>query len=94
MTQTAGTARVVLRLLVAVPGGYLLSAALVSLLGGCLSWLGILSRAEAVVCSAMLGIVLYLLVLLWAFSVHSLIKLWAMVVGGSMLGWGLLWFSG
>ncbi|MDO8372947.1 MAG: PepSY domain-containing protein, partial [Polaromonas sp.] len=63
--------RIVLRLIAALPGGYAFTAALVALLAAALPLLG-LARSEAVVSAAMLGFVLYLLVLLWAFSVRSL----------------------
>lgn len=72
----------VLRLLVTVGGSYALCAAWVALLALILPrWTG-LQQSEAVVLSAMLGIVLYLLVLLWAFSVHSVGRLSrALVIG-------------
>lgn len=65
----------VLRLLLSVGGSYALCAAWVALLALVLPrWTG-WPPSEAVVLSAMLGIVLYLLVLLWAFSVHSVWRL-------------------
>lgn len=65
----------VLRLLLSVGGSYALCAAWVALLALALPrWAG-WPPSEAVVLSAMLGIVLYLLVLLWAFSVHSVGRL-------------------
>lgn len=69
MAQTAS------RLLGAVAGGYAFCAALVALLSVALS-LADLPRSEAVAAAASLGFVLYLLVLLWAFSVRSLARLW------------------
>lgn len=83
--------RVVLRLLAAVPAGYVLTATLVALMGGVLVWLG-MPRAEAVSLAAMLGFVVYLLVLLRAFSLHSVAKLWTELAGGTVLALGLLWF--
>lgn len=76
--------RIVLRLIAALPGGYAFTAALVALLAAALPLLG-LARSEAVVSAAMLGFVLYLLVLLWAFSVRSLAWLWAVLAGGTAL---------
>jgi hypothetical protein len=87
-TQTPA-AHIVLRIIAAVPGGYLLCAALVGLTGAALAALG-MARAEAVVLAAMLGFLQYLLVLLWAFSVRSVLRLWIVVTGGSGLAWGLL----
>jgi len=80
--------RVVLRLTAALPGGYTFTAAVVALLAAVLPLLS-LARSEAVVSAAMLGFVLYLLVLLWAFSVRSLVRLWAVLAGGTALAFGL-----
>lgn len=81
--------RIVLRLIAALPGAYAFTAALVALLAAALPLLG-LARSEAVVGAAMLGFVLYLLVLLWAFSVRSLAQLWAVLTGGTALALVLL----
>ncbi len=82
--------RRVLRVMAAVGGGYALCAAWVGLLALALPrWTG-LPKSEAVVLSAMLGFVLYLLVLLWAFSVRSLRRLWAVLVAGTALAYGLI----
>ncbi|MGC1173742.1 hypothetical protein [Polaromonas sp.] len=80
--------RIVLRLIAALPGAYAFTAALVALLAAALPLLG-LARSEAVVSAAMLGFVLYLLVLLWAFSVRSLVRLWAALAGGTALAFCL-----
>lgn len=77
-------ARVLLRVLGAVGGGYALSAALVALLSAALPLTG-LARSEAVVLAAMGGFVMYLLLLLWAFSVRSLARLWAVLAAGTAL---------
>ena len=79
---------VALRVLGAIAGGYAFTAALVALLAAALPLLG-LARSEAVVSAAMLGFVIYLLVLLWAFSVRSLARLWAVLAGGTGLAFGL-----
>lgn len=83
------TLRVLLRIIAAVPLGYACCAAWVGVLAWGLSQMG-LARSEAVVCAAMLGFILYLLVLLWAFSVTSLMRLWGVLAGGMLLGYGLL----
>lgn len=80
---------VFLRITAALPGGYAFSAACVALLTAGLPRLG-LSRSEAVASAAMAGFVLYLLVLLWAFSVRSLARLWAVLAAGTALACGLL----
>lgn len=79
-----------LRLIAAVPGGYALTAAAVAVSGGLLSLAGMV-RSEAVVLSAMLGFVLYLVLLLWAFSVRSLWRLCGVLVGGLAACSALLW---
>ena len=75
-------ASIVLRVTAAVLGGYALNAAAVALMVGLLTTAG-LARTEAVVLSSMLGFVLYLGVLLWAFSVRSLARLWAVLLLGT-----------
>ena len=80
----APAARVLLRVLGGVAGAYALTAALVALLSAALPLTG-LARSEAVVLAAMLGFVVYLLLLLWAFSVRSLKQLWAVLVIGTVL---------
>lgn len=87
-TRMAATRAVLLRIIGAVLGGYAVSAAVVALLAVGLTRLS-MARSEAVVSASLLGFVLYLLVLLWAFSVRSLWRLWAGVVGGSALAYGL-----
>lgn len=80
---------VLLRVTGALLGGYAFSAALVALLAVGLPLLG-LPRSEAVVSAAMLGFVLYLLLLLWAFSVRSLVRLWGVLAAGTALACGLI----
>jgi hypothetical protein len=79
--RTKRPLRVLLRLLAAVPGGWWLSANIVALLGAAMAAAG-LARSEAVVLAAMLGFVMLLLWLLWAFAVRSLGRLLAVTLGG------------
>jgi len=79
-----------LRLIAAIPGGYALSAASVATLAGLLAQSG-MARSDAVVLSAMLGFVLYLVLLLWAFAVRSVARLWAVIAGGLAACGLLLW---
>lgn len=89
--QSALTTRTLcLRLIAAIPGGYALSAAAVTLLGGLLTRFGMV-RSEAVVVSAMSGFVFYLALLIWAFAERSLTRLWAGIAGGLVVCAGLLW---
>lgn len=79
-----------LRLVAVVPGGYVLTATAVAVSGGLLSLAGMV-RSEAVVLSAMLGFAFFLAVLLWAFSVRSLWRLYGVLMGGLAACAALLW---
>lgn len=81
--------RVTQRACAALLGGYALVALWLALLAAMLVRLG-MARSEAVVSAAMLGFVFYLLLLLWAFSVPSLARLWAVLAGAGALAYGLL----
>ena len=72
----------VLRLLGAVFGGYALTALTVAAAAAVLARLG-MARSDAVVLAAMLGFVLYLVLLLWAFSVQSTARLWLAIMGSA-----------
>lgn len=84
--------RILQRVAGALLGGYAFTAALVALLTVALVYAG-LSRSEAVVSASMSGFLVYLLVLLWAFSVRSLTRLWAMLAGATALTYVLTWGS-
>ncbi|MEH6433761.1 PepSY-associated TM helix domain-containing protein [Massilia sp. DD77] len=74
-----------LRLLAAIPGGYLLSALAVSGIGAGLAWSG-MARAEAVALGGMLGLVLYPALLLWGLRKSlAWLHTWAGVVLGGVL---------
>lgn len=88
---SAPAARVALRMVGAIIGGYAFSAAAVALTCLALLHLLALSGSEAVVSASLAGFLLYLLVLLWAFSVRSLWLLWGLLWGGALLGHALLW---
>jgi len=72
----------VLRLLGAVFGGYALTALTVAVAGAVLARLG-MARSDAVVLAAMLGFIVYLVLLLWAFSVKSETRLWLVLAAGA-----------
>lgn len=83
----------VFRLLALIVGGYFLSAATVTLGTARLASLGI-DRSETVVLMAMLGFILYLLVLLWGFAERRLPRLLAVTLGGAGATQGLVcWLS-
>ena len=75
MARLAGIASVGLRVLGAVCGGYALTALAVTAAGAVMARLG-LARSEAVVLASMAGFLIYLGLLLWAFSVKSVARLW------------------
>lgn len=77
-----------LRVLGAVLGGYAFSSGLVALTAVALPLVG-LARSEAVLLAAMLGFVLYLLVLLWAFAERRLWRVWLVLIGGAILSYGV-----
>lgn len=89
MRRLGPRARVALRVAAAVIGGYAWTASWVALLAALLPVAG-MARSEAVVLAAMLGYVIYLLVLLWAFSVRSMVRLGAVLIGGTALATGLV----
>lgn len=77
--------RVVLHVLGVLFASYALTALLVATVGAVLSRLGMV-RSEAVVLAAILGFLVYLVLLLWAFSVTSVLRLWtilALVAGAA-----------
>jgi len=81
---------VVQHVLLGVVGGYFLSAGLTSM--SALVLTAFMPRSEAVALMAMLGFVIYLVVLLWAFAERRLAKLWLVLGGGTLAVQGLLWW--
>lgn len=75
------TRRVVLRFALAFIGGYGFSAALSSALAALLARAG-LERGEAAVLAGMLGFVIYLPTLLWAFAARSCRQVALLLLGG------------
>ena len=68
----------------AVAGGYLLTVLTVIAAGAVLARLG-MARSEAVALSSMLGFVFYLALLVWAFSVRPVARLWIVLAAGVVL---------
>jgi hypothetical protein len=85
-----GALVVAARVLVAVFGGYAFSAASSAALALALARGAGLARGEAVLLAAMLGFVVYLIVLLWAFTARSLGRVAVVVLGGALAGYGLV----
>ncbi len=66
------------RLILTVLGGYVLTAALVSASVIALPWIG-LAASESVLLASMLGFVFYLVLILWGFHEHSLLRVALMI---------------
>jgi hypothetical protein len=83
-----------LRIFGAVLGGYAFSASVVALVSLALPhWLG-LPRGEVAVGSGMFGFVLYLGILLWAFSERSVLRIWALLFWGAFANyWLVQWLA-
>lgn len=77
----SAAAPLVLRLLLAIAGGYALTAAVVALATALLA--GTMPRAEAFALSAMLGFLVYLGLLLWAFAERRLLRVALAVIAGA-----------
>ena len=76
---------VVLRVAGAVLGGYAFSAAWVAFASTALPLATGLARSEAVLLSSMLGFVVYLATLIWAFTERAMWRVWAVCGGGGVL---------
>jgi hypothetical protein len=87
-------AAIVLRVVGAVFGGYAFSASSVALAMVILPLAFGLTRSESVILVPLVGFVLYLVVLLWAFSERRLQKVWGVLLSGTAICCGLLlWLS-
>jgi hypothetical protein len=86
--------RVTLRVLLGVFGGYAVCAASSAALALALTdWAGF-ERAESAVLCAMLGFAFYLFALLWAFTTPRLSRVAVVLLGGSLLAYGVVrWLS-
>ena len=89
---SAGWPALVQRVLLALMGGYFLSAGLAGL---CALGLGrVMPRGEAVLLVAMCAFIVYLLLLLWAFAERRLARLWLALGGGAGTAQLALWAAG
>ena len=77
-------------MLAAVFGGYVFAASAVAALASALC-AGGMARSEATVTSALLGFPVYLVVVLWAFSAPSLLRLGILLASGTAIAGGLAW---
>jgi len=71
------------RVLLALVGGYVLTAEVIALGAFALAALG-MARSEAVTLGAMMGFPVYLALLIWAFSERRLLRLWMGLGGGAL----------
>jgi hypothetical protein len=85
-----GGSSVLSRVLGAVCGGYAFSAASVALLAVGLPRVGGMARSEAVLVASMLGFLIYLGVILWAFAEPRLARVWGFLAGGAAVAYGLM----
>ncbi|QGZ38147.1 hypothetical protein IP92_01561 [Pseudoduganella flava] len=81
---------VTLRVVGAVGGGYVVTASTVAALAAVLAACGV-ARPDAVVLASIGGFLLYLALLLWAFTVKSVTRLWFALAGGATLALSLTW---
>lgn len=84
-SDPSAAAAVAARVVLALGGGYFLSAALVTLTARGLATPDLISRSDAVVLASMFGFLLYLVLLLWAFAERRLSRLAAVLGGGALL---------
>lgn len=92
-TAGASFRRLVLamRIVGAIAGGYALTALAVAAVSAALARAG-MARSEAVALCAMLGFVVYLVLLLWGFSVRRVSRLWLGLAGGAAMC-AVLWLA-
>lgn len=78
-----------LRVVAAVGGGYTCTVALASAGAQLLVLLGGMARSEAVILTAMLGFILYLVLLLWSFTEPRLWRVCTLLLIGVAVGLSL-----
>ena len=79
---------VVIRLVVAIGGGYAVSAGLAGLAAVALPAITPLPRSEAVVLASMLAFLIYLALLIWAFAEPRLVRLCLVLAAVGIASWG------
>lgn len=85
---------IIARAVVAVLGGYALSAGLSAALAVTLPLVSSLPKSESVLLASMLGFVIYLLVLLWVLVERRVVLVLAVLGGGALLSSGVAyWLS-
>lgn len=79
---------VILRLIAAIGGGYVVSAGLAALAAVGLPMATGLPRSEAVVLASMLAFLIYLVLLIWGFAERRLGRLYTVLVVTAAASWG------
>jgi hypothetical protein len=82
---------IVLRLILAVGGGYAVSAGLSALAAVTLPAATAMPRSEAVVLASMLAFLVYLAILIWAFAERRLARLCAILAATGIGSWAGVW---
>jgi hypothetical protein len=82
---------VVFRIVLAVLGGYAVSAGTASLAAVGLPAVASLPRSEAVVLASMLSFLVYLAILIWAFAERRLARLGLILVAAGVVSWAGAW---
>jgi hypothetical protein len=78
---------VVIRLVVAIGGGYAVSAGFAALAAVALPLVTSLPRSEAVVLASMLAFLVYLVLLIWAFAEPRLVRLCLILAVAGVVSW-------
>ena len=81
----------ILRLVAAIGGGYAVAAGLAALAAVGLPAVTALPRSEAVVLASMLAFLVYLALLIWAFSEPRLRRLCLVMAAAGIASWGGAW---
>lgn len=91
MVQVKTGLSILLRLVVAVGGGYAVAAGLAALAAVALPAAGLMVRSEAVVLASMLAFLVYLALLIWAFADRRLARLCLVMASAGIASWGGAW---
>ncbi|MFN4014140.1 MAG: hypothetical protein ACK4JB_02310 [Reyranella sp.] len=91
MVQFKTGLSILLRLVVAVGGGYAVAAGLAALAAVILPAAGLMVRSEAVVLASMLAFLAYLALLIWAFADRRLARLCLLMGSAGIVSWGGAW---
>lgn len=85
------TTSIVLRVVAAFGGGYVVAAGLAALGAVILPRATAMLRSEAVVLASMLAFLVYLAVLIWAFAERRVGRLWLVVAVAAAVSWLGAW---